>query len=211
MLNKLSPFFAIICSFFVLKEVAGKLDWVTVIAAFVGMLLVVKPTMSMETVPALIGALGGFGAGFAYTFVRKLGQRGENSMIIVLFFSAFSCAVTLPFFVFQYQPMSGLQWLFLICTGISAAGGQIFITKAEYCQWKSQLIVEIPLGFQCTVFFLQHRGDHLFCAGLSNASCDSHNRNIKLLQIKLRNVFYCLKGGAYLDIRMIRPFKSSLG
>lgn len=45
-----------------LKEVAGKLDWVTVIAAFVGMLLVVKPTMSMETVPALIGALGGFGA-----------------------------------------------------------------------------------------------------------------------------------------------------
>ena len=27
MLNKLSPFFAIICSFFVLKEVAGKLDW----------------------------------------------------------------------------------------------------------------------------------------------------------------------------------------
>lgn len=80
-----------------LKEVAGKLDWVTVIAAFVGMLLVVKPTMSMETVPALIGALGGFGAGFAYTFVRKLGQRGENSMIIVLFFSAFSCAVTLPF------------------------------------------------------------------------------------------------------------------
>lgn len=96
MLNKLSPFFAIICSFFVL-EVAGKLDWVTVIAAFVGMLLVVKPTMSMETVPALIGALGGFGAGFAYTFVRKLGQRGENSMIIVLFFSAFSCAVTLPF------------------------------------------------------------------------------------------------------------------
>ena len=78
MLNKLSPFFAIICSFFVLKEVAGKLDWVTVIAAFVGMLLVVKPTMSMETVPALIGALGGFGAGFAYTFVRKLGQRGEK-------------------------------------------------------------------------------------------------------------------------------------
>lgn len=33
MLNKLSPFFAIICSFFVLKEVAGKLDWVTVIGS----------------------------------------------------------------------------------------------------------------------------------------------------------------------------------
>ena len=29
----------------------------------------------------------------------------------------------------------------------------IFITKAEYCQWKSQLIVENSLGFNCTVFF----------------------------------------------------------
>lgn len=130
MLNKLSPFFAIICSFFVLKEVASRLDWITVIAAFIGMLFVVKPTMSMEVVPALIGAFGGFGAGFAYTFVRKLGQRGENSMMIVLFFSAFSCLVTLPFFVFQFEPMSVLQWVYLICTGIAAAGGQIFITKA---------------------------------------------------------------------------------
>lgn len=130
MLNKLSPFFAILCSYFVLKEAAGKWDWITVLAAFCGMLLVVKPSMSMAFVPALIGALGGFGAGFAYTFVRKLGQRGENSMMIVLFFSAFSCLVTLPFFVFGYQPMTALQWVYLICTGVAAAGGQVFITKA---------------------------------------------------------------------------------
>ena len=130
MLNKLSPFFAIICSFFVLKEVAGKLDWVTVIAAFVGMLLVVKPTMSMETVPALIGALGGFGAGFAYTFVRKLGQRGENSMIIVLFFSAFSCVVTLPYLILNYAPMTPAQLACLLLAGASAAGGQFSITAA---------------------------------------------------------------------------------
>lgn len=130
MLNKLSPFFAILCSYFVLKEAAGKWDWITVLAAFCGMLLVVKPSMSMAFVPALIGALGGFGAGFAYTFVRKLGQRGENSMMIVLFFSAFSCLVTLPFFVFGYQSMTALQWVYLICTGVAAAGGQVFITKA---------------------------------------------------------------------------------
>lgn len=51
-------------------------------------------------------------------------------MIIILFFSAFSCLVTLPFFVFRFQPMTALQWIFLLFTGISAAGGQIFITKA---------------------------------------------------------------------------------
>lgn len=130
MLNKLSPFFAIICSAFILKEIAGRLDWMTVIVAFVGMLFVVKPSFDVEVIPALLGALGGFGAGFAYTYVRKLGQRGVNGMMIVLFFSAFSTLFTLPFFVFHFTPMSGKQWFCLLMTGVAAAGGQIFITKA---------------------------------------------------------------------------------
>lgn len=130
MLNKLSPFFAILCSVFVLKEVAKRLDWITVITAFIGMLFVVKPSFNVEVIPAFLGALGGFGAGFAYTFVRKLGQRGENGMMIVLFFSAFSTLFTLPFFIFDFTPMSVSQWLCLLMTGVAAAGGQVFITKA---------------------------------------------------------------------------------
>lgn len=130
MLNKLSPFFAILCSVFVLKEVANRLDWITVITAFIGMLFVVKPSFNVEVIPAFLGALGGFGAGFAYTFVRKLGQRGENGMMIVLFFSSFSTLFTLPFFIFDFRPMSVSQWLCLLMTGVAAAGGQVFITKA---------------------------------------------------------------------------------
>ena len=61
--------------------------------------------------------------------IRIVAVGGFGAIVItILMMPVF--AVTLPFFVFQYQPMSGLQWLFLICTGISAAGGQIFITKA---------------------------------------------------------------------------------
>lgn len=129
-LNKLSPFFAVIFSAFVLKEVAGCFEWLAIFVAFSGSLLVVKPSFSIDTIPALIGMLGGCGAGFAYTFVRKLGQRGENSMIIVLFFSVFSTLVTLPYFIFNYTYMSVTQWIFMILTGAAAAGGQIFITKA---------------------------------------------------------------------------------
>lgn len=43
-------------------------------AAFAGALLVMKPSFHMESVPALLGALGGAGAGFAYTCVRRLGK-----------------------------------------------------------------------------------------------------------------------------------------
>ena len=49
----------------------------------------------MDYVPALIGALGGLGAGAAYTFVRKMGLQGEEGARIVFYFSLFSCVVTL--------------------------------------------------------------------------------------------------------------------
>lgn len=129
-LNKLSPFFAIIFSYFVLKETADGVEWLSVVVAFVGALFVVKPSFGFEVIPAAAGVVGGLGAGLAYTFVRKLGMRGENSMIIVAFFSGFTSLMFLPYLILRYQPMTGRQWMFLILTGVAAAGGQICITKA---------------------------------------------------------------------------------
>jgi drug/metabolite transporter (DMT)-like permease len=129
-LNKLSPFFAIIFSVFVLKEVANRYEWLAVAVAFLGAAFVVKPSFHLDVIPALAGLLGGCGAGLAYTYVRKLGQRGENGMMIVLFFSAFSTLCTLPYLIFRFTPMTLQQWIFLWLTGAAAAGGQVFITKA---------------------------------------------------------------------------------
>ena len=129
-LNKLSPFFAILMSIMILKENANIVEWISVAVAFIGAVFVVKPAMNMQFVVAMIGVLGGLGAGMAYTFVRKLGKKGERGPVIVMFFSLFSCAFTLPFFLVQYQPMTGRQWLYLILAGGCAAGGQLSITKA---------------------------------------------------------------------------------
>lgn len=131
-LNKLSPFFAILCSCFILKERIKPMQAAAVAVAFFGALLVVKPGFSIAQAlaPSLIGVAGGFCAGVAYTLVRLLGQKGERGPFIVLFFSAFSCVVTLPFFVFDFHPMSLSQVLFLLLAGLSAAGGQFTITAA---------------------------------------------------------------------------------
>lgn len=129
-LNKLSPFFSILMSYFILKEKAYKVEWLSVIVAFTGALFVVKPSFNMQFIYAMIGVCGGLGAGIAYTFIRKLGKKGERGPIIVLCFSVFSCVVTLPFLMFQFQPMSLLQFVFLILAGVAAAGGQFSITKA---------------------------------------------------------------------------------
>ncbi|MDD6037368.1 MAG: DMT family transporter [bacterium] len=129
-LNKLSPFFAIIFSIIILRELPNRFEWGTVIVAFIGALFVVKPSFSFEVIPALAGVLGGLGAGLAYSFVRKLGLRGENSMIIVAFFSGFTSLILLPNLFINYQPMHLQQWIYLCLTGVAAAGGQICITQA---------------------------------------------------------------------------------
>ena len=129
-LNKLSPFFAILMSYFILKEKANKVEWACVVVAFIGAVFVVKPAFNMQFVNAMIGVIGGLGAGIAYTFVRKLGKKGERGPIIVMVFSTFSCLCTLPFLIVEFQPMKAVQLLCLLMAGVSAAGGQIFITKA---------------------------------------------------------------------------------
>lgn len=131
MLNKLSPFFAIIFSFFFLKERAKLVQVAALVTAFVGALCIIKPSFELSAVfPYLIGTLGGLGAGAAYTAVRALGGRGVNGSLIVLFFSAFSCLCVTPWLIFDYHPMTLTQLLCLLCAGLAAAGGQFSITAA---------------------------------------------------------------------------------
>ena len=129
-LNKMSPFFAIIASIFILKEIPKEADWIAVIIAFVGAVFIIKPSANITSLYALAGLLGGLGAGIAYTFVRKLGQQGERGPVIVAFFSIFTCCLCLPFMLADFHPMSAMQWLFLIFAGLAAAGGQFTVTAA---------------------------------------------------------------------------------
>ena len=131
MLNKLAPFFAIVLSIPLLKEVPSKVDAISTLIAFIGALFIIRPTgVVAETIPAIIAVYGGFGAGTAYVFVRRASKKGENTPTIVFAFSAFSCLVTLPFLIFDYSPMSMRQFLSLIMAGVSASLGQFAITSA---------------------------------------------------------------------------------
>ena len=91
---------------------------------------VVKPSMNVQFFNAMIGVIGGFGAGVAYTFVRKLGKQGERGPVIVMCFSVFSCIVTAPFLFVGAKPMSVYQIVMLLFAGAAATGGQLSITKA---------------------------------------------------------------------------------
>ena len=121
MLNKLSPFFAIVFSIFLLREKPNLVQVLGVLVAFGGSVCIIKPSFdNPQTLPALAGVLGGLGAGAAYTFVRYLGARGENGSRIVFYFSSFSCLVCLPFLLLDYAPVSARQLVYLLLAGVFA-------------------------------------------------------------------------------------------
>jgi len=132
MLNKLSPFSAVVASWLLLGERVTVRQGIAVFVAFVGAMFVVKPGFALagETVAALAGLAGGIAAGLAYTCVRRLGIMKVEPSFIVLFFSGFSTLVTVPFLLFDYHPMTWAQVAILFGAGISATVGQFGITAA---------------------------------------------------------------------------------
>lgn len=156
MLNKLSPFVVLICSYIFLKEKLNGMQIMSIIIAFIGSLFIIRPGFDISaSIPALIGLLGAITAGGAYTTVRYLGLRGERGPFIVFFFSAFSCLAVLPYIILNYEPMSLHQLLMLMCAGLAASGGQFGVTYAyKYAPGReisiydySQVIFAALLGF----------------------------------------------------------------
>ena len=131
MLNKLSPFVVLICSYIFLKEKINKVQVASIITAFIGSLFIIRPGFSLtDMLPALIGFLGAIAAGGAYTTVRYLGLRGERGPFIVFFFSAFSCIAVLPYILLNFEPMTFKQLCMLLLAGLAASGGQFGVTYA---------------------------------------------------------------------------------
>lgn len=129
MLNKLSPFFTIIFSALFLKEKINKNQIISLIIAFLGALLIIKPSFTIQAFPYLTGVLGAVFAAGAYTCVRVLGTK-ESHYTVVFYFSLFSLIAVFPFMIVVYKPMTTLQFVYLILAGVFASIGQFGITLA---------------------------------------------------------------------------------
>lgn len=154
-LNKMSPFFAILFSFLLLRERVSWIQGAAVLLAFGGSLLIIKPGFGSASFAAGIGLLGGIMAGAAYTMVRILSRRGEKSARIVCFFSGFSTLCAVPYLLTNFAPMQPIQLIYLLLAGLAAALGQFGVTLAySYAPAKeisvydyTQVLFSALLGF----------------------------------------------------------------
>jgi len=131
LLNKTSPFFASGLAVLLLKESFPRGLIPALIIAFLGAVLVIKPSFDYSALPALAGFGSGLFAGMAYTLVRSLKGR-ESPNRIIFTFSLISSVATAPFLIAAPPNPTAMQWWALIGTGVFAAGGQFGLTFAYH-------------------------------------------------------------------------------
>lgn len=127
MLNKLSPFFVIIAASFILKEKMKTSNIPLLITAFTGAVLIIKPQFNYTVLPALAATVGSVLAGISYSLVRLLKNR-ETPYKVIFYFSGISVLlIAFPAFL-QFRYYYLYNWIILLLIGVSATGGQYFLT-----------------------------------------------------------------------------------
>jgi drug/metabolite transporter (DMT)-like permease len=103
--------------------------WPPLIIGFIGVLLVLNPSFSGFSVWHLLALVSGLGLAISMVSTRELAKTEPQSRILFYYFVV-SLAVSLPFFVINYQPIPSSAWLGLIYIGVTAYLSFVLYTMA---------------------------------------------------------------------------------
>jgi drug/metabolite transporter (DMT)-like permease len=130
-IHYLSPVFTTIIALLFLKEPVRIIQWLSFIISITGVIMV-KGFSDVSTFDFLIGVLGAFFTGLAYNAIRNM--KGREDADVIIFYQPLVALPVILILVLIFpesiiQP-NGLDWLFLIGTGIFTQIGQYYITRA---------------------------------------------------------------------------------
>lgn len=139
---KTEPIFTAILAFFLLKE---KLKTSAILAILIGFSGVVILSGMEWNYLHFMGILTGFLSALAYTSVRSLKAYYDSRTVVLSFMISgvliplalmliadFYTAESLNFALSPFVLPVGIDWIWIVLIGLSAAGGQIYMTRAYF-------------------------------------------------------------------------------
>ncbi len=129
-ISRTSPFFTVITASLFLGEKLNKRVGISMILSFIGILLVIKPTFDVVLVPYIVAIIASAIAGVAYTILRLLGSKGEDSDIIVFYFSVFATISLFPLTYVIYKEMDLINTIYVFLAAMAALVAQTSLTRA---------------------------------------------------------------------------------
>jgi drug/metabolite transporter (DMT)-like permease len=135
-LQYLHPMFTVIIALFFLKEGLSKGSLVCIGLSFIGLLLIVQPsvlfsssTIEFESLAVTAAIAGAFGSAIAYTLVRSL-NKTEDPLVIILYFPLVALPVSVVLLWNDVVIPEGITWVYLLIIGVATQVGQWGLTKS---------------------------------------------------------------------------------
>ncbi|MGB2833237.1 MAG: DMT family transporter [Methylotenera sp.] len=131
-LNYTSPLFLAVFTPFLLHEKPKKILILTLILGFIGISLLLKPTLNpQDWLAGSLGLLSGIGAALAYVHVKQLGKVNEPDWRTVFYFTLISSFGAGLWMVFnRFHAIAWQDLPVLLGLGLSATIAQLAMTRA---------------------------------------------------------------------------------
>lgn len=150
-LNYTSPLFLAVLATWVLKERVSPWVMAAVVAGFVGVALLLRPSFrSEELFAGFLGLASGAFASIAYLNVKQLGQAGEPDWRVVFYFTLISTIGAAAWMLAHtFHPVSWEGAGIIAGLGTSATLAQLAMTRAYQ---EGQTLVVGSLAYSTVVF-----------------------------------------------------------
>lgn len=127
-----SALFLGLLSVWILKEKPNNLAWIALLVGFIGVAMILQPTLlNYGVLPSAVGLGSGLVAGYAYLQVKELSKAGEPSWRIVFYFSLVATMMSAVASTFKgWTVVNGQILPYLLGIGVFAMGGQLMMTYA---------------------------------------------------------------------------------
>ncbi len=125
----MSPIFTTIIATLLFKDKTHPVQYLFFAISFLGVILLKGFDETITLRLLLIGLVSAICSGFAYNFVRTLKEK-EHPLVVVLHFQLIGAIIGGVFSIFVWKMPVGIEWGFVILTGVFTHFGQLHLTKA---------------------------------------------------------------------------------
>ncbi|WP_299272451.1 DMT family transporter [uncultured Psychroserpens sp.] len=124
-----SPIFAALFAFILLREKIKYLQWICFAIAFSGVLLLKGFDSQINNQGLVYVITSAFFTGLVFIIIRKIG-KADHPIVIVNYFMIISAVLGGVLSINEWVNPSGVEWLSLLSLGVFGYFGQYYMTKA---------------------------------------------------------------------------------
>ncbi len=139
-LINLTPIITVLIAHFYVKEKASPIQWLFLLIAFAGVVLIRGGVQPVPWVWMGLGLVAAVFAAITYTIVREL-RTTDDPMVVIFYFPLVTIPLVGPVAAYQWVTPQGWDWVVILAIGGLTLVAQYFMTVAYHLEQASKIMV----------------------------------------------------------------------